>query len=628
MEQSKRLGRLLLPALAAALAALVTFTVLYHYNNKYTAPGAQPINGLLVLGEAELAAVPVHHLVREWECYPGVLLSPADFAGKAPESYRQYVSIGQYGGMDFGNTARPPHGSATYRLTLDLPDTPRQYSLYLPVIFSAYTLYLNDQAVLRLGQPEPSDYLPRIQSKTVTFQGSGRVQLLLAVTDQTWIYSGMVYPPALGSPEAVQQWTTVEVMLRTAFVVLAALALALSLYAALRVKWRPGYAFALTAFFFCLYLLCPLLNRFWETGGLLVNALLLFSLHATLCFAVGLQCSLCGVGERLRRGALALFGLGALTALTMGLSAPVLSLKALLAFSLLTGLWKLLAVAALVSASVYGVWQEQPQAQMRLFSSLFFAFSLLFDRIYPLYEPIYGGWFPEVGGIVLVGGLTYAIWGSMSHAYRFELTYNEYMRQTARQLDMQKAHYRQLTEQMESVRLARHDLRHHMRLLRGLADKGDLPGLLEYLHQYRPPVGADAIDTFTANGAVDAILQYHAYWAKTEDIRFDVKVALPERLSLTDEELCILLGNLLENAVKSCLELPREQRHIFLRCRAEEGSFRLAVDNSFDRQRGGKTGQGLGLLSVRSVVERHGGLMHIDKETELYQISLLIPIER
>ena len=53
-----------------------------------------------------------------------------------------YTSIGERTRFDQPDGVTP-HGCGTYALTLDLPETPAQYGLELPEIYSAYRLYLN-----------------------------------------------------------------------------------------------------------------------------------------------------------------------------------------------------------------------------------------------------------------------------------------------------------------------------------------------------------------------------------------------------------------------------------------------------------------------------------------------------
>lgn len=124
---------------------------LYWYDNKYTAKGLQPVSGMLCLSEEDLAGRQLYFLTRQWQFYPDVLLTPEDFKGKTPDIYMRYITIGEYNNFSMDNPARSTRGSATYRLLLSLPGTPRSYTLALPEIFSSYSLYIGGEKYSSLG---------------------------------------------------------------------------------------------------------------------------------------------------------------------------------------------------------------------------------------------------------------------------------------------------------------------------------------------------------------------------------------------------------------------------------------------------------------------------------------------
>ena len=74
---------------------------MYRMNNEYTARGEQPIQGILCLDE-EKAAGKLHYLAREWQYFPGKLLTP-DMLKENTGYYSRYISIGEYGGMELGD---------------------------------------------------------------------------------------------------------------------------------------------------------------------------------------------------------------------------------------------------------------------------------------------------------------------------------------------------------------------------------------------------------------------------------------------------------------------------------------------------------------------------------------------
>ena len=214
-----RFFRRLLTALLVFTAASAFCLLLYHYDNKYTQSAPQAIAGTLFVSEDDLAAYPVRSLWNGWNFYPDVLLSPKTCENRDKSTVRS-VQIGAYSNFAFGSTERTPHGCGTYMLTLLLPETPRQYLIELPEIFSAYRFYIDDELVLSAGETNAEQYRSWLQNRAVSFEGSGTVRLLLAVRDESWIYSGMTYPPAFGTALGVNTQRAVRVCISAAMLTL------------------------------------------------------------------------------------------------------------------------------------------------------------------------------------------------------------------------------------------------------------------------------------------------------------------------------------------------------------------------------------------------------------------------
>ncbi|MEF9976810.1 MAG: hypothetical protein RR754_08595, partial [Oscillospiraceae bacterium] len=190
-------------------------------------------------------------------------------------------------------------------------------------------------------------------------------------------------------------------------------------------------------------------------------------------------------------------------------------------------------------------------------ASISFAVFLVLDRFLPLYEPIFGGWFGEVGGVILTTALALALWLDAMDAYRFRLTYEGSYHHMEQRLLMQKEYYQQLSKQIQSSREAAHDMRHHMRILRTIAGESTQNSrLIAYLDSYEPHLTQQEVTTWSNHPVADAIIGYYAPAAKRLDAIYDVRLAIPTDIDFPDDELCILLSNLLENAIEA---LSRQQ---------------------------------------------------------------------
>ncbi len=146
----KPVHRQLLALLLAVVLGSALCLSLYVWDNKYTRPGAQPMDGLLTLTDEELEQTDLHFLIHGWAFYPGVLLTPEEWTAHGTEHYMIYTSIGEHTRFDQPDGVTP-HGYGTYVLTLELPEDPAQYGLELPEIYSAYRLYLNGNLELQVG---------------------------------------------------------------------------------------------------------------------------------------------------------------------------------------------------------------------------------------------------------------------------------------------------------------------------------------------------------------------------------------------------------------------------------------------------------------------------------------------
>lgn len=125
-------------------------------------------------------------------------------------------------------------------------------------------------------------------------------------------------------------------------------------------------------------------------------------------------------------------------------------------------------------------------------------------------------------------------------------------------LRVQTEQFEMLQTRILESRRARHDFRHHRMVLQDMADRNDLHGIQTYLAEYNAVRTDTPSKTYSNNPTVNAVVAYYAGHAEAAGIRFTARIQLPEQLLIPDPVFCVLLGNLLENAVDACkTELSR-----------------------------------------------------------------------
>lgn len=204
------------------------------------------------------------------------------------------------------------------------------------------------------------------------------------------------------------------------------------------------------------------------------------------------------------------------------------------------------------------------------------------------------------------------------------------------QLTLQGLQYENLREKVIEARHAKHDLRHHITLMKEYLREGKYEELERYLNRYQNSMPDDSRVVLCKNYTVNTLLLYFAQQAKSNDTDFDVRADIDEGINVADNDLSVLLGNLLENAVHACAEQTRGERRVILRAKADKQNLFIAIDNSFSgslkRNAEGdflstkQQGSGLGLVSVRRIAERYGGMMEIETKDGLFCVSVMLTL--
>ncbi|MEG2583581.1 MAG: GHKL domain-containing protein, partial [Oscillospiraceae bacterium] len=148
---------------------------------------------------------------------------------------------------------------------------------------------------------------------------------------------------------------------------------------------------------------------------------------------------------------------------------------------------------------------------------------------------------------------------------------------------MQQEEYKVLKNNIEKTAQARHDMRHHMIAIRDLAECGELKKLNEYLGTYFNEEFLENDETVCENHFVDIILRHYIAEAKINDIHIDIKVEVSNDFKFPNPELCIVFGNLIENAIESCMRLDSSEKFIELKARMiSKSMLAISMNNSCD----------------------------------------------
>ncbi len=216
---------------------------------------------------------------------------------------------------------------------------------------------------------------------------------------------------------------------------------------------------------------------------------------------------------------------------------------------------------------------------------------------------------------------------------RKQLTHE--MRLMEIQMEEQKKHTLLMTENAEKTKQQRHDLRHQLMAIQTLAgaENKKLCQYIDTLIQNIP----DTVKNYCENPTVNAIVSHYASICKSEKIDFTVKIVVPkESKEISDNSLCVIFGNLLENAVEACRRMNKnDRRFILVKSVMQYDILTIAVDNSFDGKVKIESGKfrsvkrndfGIGLSSVQTIAEKYHGNVRFEPDKQVFHSSVYVRV--
>lgn len=639
-QEVKRGTALLLVLLLVLLVGAAVFWGLYRWDNKYTAalPGGAGYN--VLTGDGSQVAF----LVDGWEYYPGELLTPEALALREPA---HYTYAGEY--PNFSHHLGSPYGVATYRLTLENRGEPRELSLYLPELLCAGRVYVNGALVGEQGSVEP--YEPHVVDGLYSFRAEGTTELIIQCANYTHYYSGLYYPPAVGTPAAISQMLTARMMVY-GLLCFGSLAVALSNLALwLFDRDKQNRRLGLLCLAFALRVSYPFLRALGVPLVRTLYALEDFCGAAVLLLAILLAGELSGGAVRRYHRKLAYPAAASLCAVTVVFPLLILPYTPLFinTYGVVLFLWKLLAGAYLLFLALRGLGQNGALGRYLLCAAGLYGVSIALSVLtVNRFEPIRGAWPEEYGGFALVVGFA----ALMVHRGILLTAENRRLNLHLRQEVDRKTQAMEtlLNERRELLAHLIHDVKNPLTALQNYAElvrtgnvalDQETAGYLDALRERAGMVGErlDLLQGFSRGerGLLplqpiclnDFLRQFY------EDNRPDMELSgqnfaleLPETVLTVagDEER---LRSALENLCYNALSFTPEDGTVRLSLRREDGWAVLDVADTgagiapadlphvFDRgftHRPDGSGQGMGLFIVRAVALEHGGTVEAQSQ--------------
>ncbi len=205
------------------------------------------------------------------------------------------------------------------------------------------------------------------------------------------------------------------------------------------------------------------------------------------------------------------------------------------------------------------------------------------------------------------------------------------------QNDLVARHCDEVENIYRQMRGWRHDYHNHIQAMKAYIALSQTAELNDYLGK----LDADltSVDTIlkTGNVMIDAILNSKISLAQSKNIAVNAKAVVPKTLSVHDVDLCVIIGNLLDNAIVACLkQLNENERFIRVYIGTHKELLYISISNSVggDVKRSGKSflstkasaTHGFGLIRIDKISEKYKGFVDRQHEKGVFATEVMLPL--
>lgn len=183
----------------------------------------------------------------------------------------------------------------------------------------------------------------------------------------------------------------------------------------------------------------------------------------------------------------------------------------------------------------------------------------------------------------------------------------------------------------------RHDYHNHMQKIRAHLELGEYEEVQDYIDLMETELDAVDIKYKTGNTGVDAMLNSKLTLAEEKGLRIKCDALLPKELPFNPVDLCVLLGNLIDNAIEACEKMdPSRDRFVRIYMCVRKRQLYLSVSNAtgevvrkLDKEyiTNKRGNHGNGLRRINKVVEKHQGYINRQNEPGVFATEIMLPLE-
>ena len=199
-----------------------------------------------------------------------------------------------------------------------------------------------------------------------------------------------------------------------------------------------------------------------------------------------------------------------------------------------------------------------------------------------------------------------------------------------------KVHDKEIINMYKEMSGWRHDFNNHLNMIWGLLETGSKEDVKSYLKDIGTSISKLNKNIYTDNIAINSVLISKIKLIKDNDIKIDLDIKVNSEINISNVDICIILGNLLDNAIEAC-NLIDGYKFIDLKITTKDNKLIIKISNNTNGYVNKVNGRfittknrnmsGLGLIQIDNIVKEYNGYINRKYENNIFTTYLIISYE-
>lgn len=201
-------------------------------------------------------------------------------------------------------------------------------------------------------------------------------------------------------------------------------------------------------------------------------------------------------------------------------------------------------------------------------------------------------------------------------------------------LEYKAEYYKELSNKQKITNKTMHDLKNQLFALKESLERNTNDGV-KRINDICDDILLSSPIAFTGNEAVDALITVKKEVMDAKKISFQHSIYLAKSNKIDMYDMCIILGNLLDNAIEANELVDEEHRNIELHMRQIGNYISIRVVNTFNGEvkinkgkiittKAHKDVHGFGLKSVEEVAKKYNGSCVWNQEKQIFSVVIML----